>query len=198
MPKIIAFLIALTMCGCASHEDMLLYYDAVKSSTEAHDRTVRDSDIAYIAAVQSMKDNPMAVMALALTYKGGEKAVDYSGIYHPEGFTDYLNAATPLINTGLMWGIGAWGLSEIFGGAGAVYNVSGNGRMAVESSLRESQNGYYGDTALLGTPTGNSSDISRPGYSQCVAFPPAGYTDSGKAQYSPGCSCDTHFNKGGC
>lgn len=186
MKQVLALLTGLLLItGCASDAERAAYYATITQQAKVHAESDKAQEIAYIQAITALKDNPMAILALALTHDEDETVVDYSGIYQPESFSSIMKAVTPVISTGLAWGFGAWGVGQIVNGIGSKYNVSGDARVAVESDLDDSQTGY--------SITDVDPEDPIPGLQECLTNPPGGLSPSGTPMYSNGLPCTTYF-----
>ena len=134
------------LSGCASQQTHDAYYKSIEAQVKAESTTRMNNEAAYIKAITALKDNPMAILALALTHKSDDSGIDLTGISQPDQFSDVVSSITPIVTTGIAWGLGAWGVSELVGGMGSTYNVSGEGRVNAESTQEGSQNGLGSDS----------------------------------------------------
>jgi outer membrane murein-binding lipoprotein Lpp len=167
----------LLLAGCASKDENLAYYRTIQVTNAARVDSRRMERVEYIKALQALKDSPVAVLALALTYRerGDAGNVSACEVKRPYGFVDGLKAASPILQTGLVWGLGAWGVNKIVENFGTRYTVNGN-----ES--------YIGEGSAKSGGMGLSNSLE-----DCLANPPSGYNLAGDPLITPNMSCTSFY-----
>lgn len=182
MNRLIILLVLVVLTGCASTEENLAYYQTIQAIEAKRSEERRIEEAEFLAAIEKVKSSPIAILALVMRRSnrgmGGVSNSDSNPIIQrPYSFVDGIKAAAPIINTGLVWGLGAWGISKLVDNYGTRYTVNGN-----ESNINGSS------PCSSGSRDGGISSLE-----SCMANPPAGYNLAGDPLMAPNMSCASFF-----
>ncbi len=100
-----------------------------------------------------------------------------------------------LLTSGVMYGAIGYSVHEIVDGMGSTYAAYDSSRINTGSNA-DSQNAD--DSAVTTSEDEESSSGISDEEQECMDNPPAGMHEDGWPQYSPGCSCNSHYSRKAC
>ncbi len=180
--------IVMLLSSCASKEENMAYYSAVAQVSQNDAQASSQAAVAQFNAVAALKDNPMALMALAFMARDMKIEVhNLSGIDSPDDASEVFKSITPFLSTAVVWGAGAWGLTEVMNSAGSSYQAYDNGRINGQDSTQIDPQTGNGDGVSTDPP---DEEIEDNCVSECLKVFPTGKDPSGCSCHSS-CTTDT-------
>jgi len=165
----------------------MAYYSAVSQVSMNDAQASSKAAVAQFNAVASLKDNPMALMALAFMARDMKIEIhDLSGIDSPDDASEIFKSITPFLSTAAVWTAGAYGIHELVGGMGSSYAAYDSARINGQDSTNvDSQNGLGDD----GTSELPDEEVEDNCISECMKVYPTGKDPNGCSCHS---SCTTN------